>query len=48
MHLLLAADAPRRIPLSLGPDDVLPTGNEWIALADIRANDGAIVSFNVL
>ncbi len=45
---LLAADAPRRIPLSLGPDDVLPTGNEWIALPEIRAADGAIASFNVL
>jgi len=27
---------------------VLPTGNEWIALPEIRASDGAIVSFNVL
>ena len=47
-HLLLAADSPRRIPLSLGAKDVLPTGNEWIALPEIRAADGAIVSFNVL
>ncbi len=47
-HRLLAADAPRRIPLSLGADDVLPTGNEWIALPEIRAADGAIMSFNVL
>src|ERR1019366_1484560 len=46
--LLLAADAPRHIPLSLKPDDVLPTGNEWIALPEIRATDGAIASFNVL
>ena len=34
-HRLLAADAPRRILLSLGADDVLPTGNEWIALPEI-------------
>jgi hypothetical protein len=46
--LLLAADAPRHISVSLGPDDVLPTGNEWIALPEIRASDAAIASFNVL
>ena len=45
---LLAADAPRHIPISLGPDEVLPTGNQWIALPEIRASDGAIVSFSVL
>jgi hypothetical protein len=38
----------RRFPLALRPDDVLPTGNEWIALPDIRATDGALGSFNVL
>lgn len=42
-----AFGASRRIPLSLKPDDVLPTGNEWIALPDIRAVDGALNSFNV-
>jgi len=47
-QVLLAADAPRHIPLALGANDVLPTGNEWIALPEIRASDGAIVSFNVL
>ena len=47
-QLLLAADAPRLIPVTLGPDDVLPTGNEWIALPTIRASDGALDSFNVL
>lgn len=47
-RLLFADDAPRRIPLSLGAEDVLPTGNEWIALPEIRAGDGAIASFNVL
>jgi hypothetical protein len=46
--LLLAADAPRHIPVNLGPDDVLPTGNEWIALPEIRASDGTVASFNVL
>jgi uncharacterized protein len=45
---LHSADAVRRIPISLKPDDVLPTGNEWISLPSIRASDGAIDSFNVL
>ncbi len=45
---LLAADQGRRTPLSLTPEDVLPTGNEWIALPDIRAVDGALGTFNVL
>jgi uncharacterized protein len=45
---LLANDAPRHIPVPLAPDDVLPTGNEWIALPEISATDGAIASFNVL
>ena len=45
---LSAFAAGRRIPLSLKPDDVLPTGNEWIALPDIRALDGALGSFNVV
>ena len=40
--------AARRIPLRLQPDDVLPTGNEWIALPDIRASDGALTSFNAI
>ena len=35
-------------PLKLQPNAVLATGNNWIALPEIRANDGAIVSFNVL
>ena len=35
-------------PLSLLPSDVLATGNEWVALPDIRASDGALTSFNVL
>jgi uncharacterized protein len=39
---------PRRLALALRPDDVLATGNEWIALPEIRARDGALVSFNAL
>lgn len=38
----------RRLPLALRADDVLATGNEWIALPEIRASDGALVSFNAL
>ncbi len=36
------------VPISLSPDAVIATGNDWIALPEIRANDGALVSFNVL
>ncbi len=43
-----AFGAGRRIPLTLQPDDVLPTGNEWISLPDIRAFDGALNTFNVI
>jgi hypothetical protein len=44
-----AADGPtRRFPLNLQPQDVIATGNEWIALPTIRASDGALGSFNVL
>ena len=44
-----ALDAiPQRTPISLQPDDVLPTGNQWISLPDIRASDGALGTFNVL
>lgn len=35
-------------PLALPPAAVLATANDWIALPDIRASDGAIVTFNVL
>ncbi len=35
-------------PLKLGPEAVIATGNDWIALPEIRASDGAVVSFNVL
>ncbi len=44
----LAAEAPRRMPLTLTQDDVIPTGNEWIALPTVRASDAALVNFNVL
>ena len=42
------ADAPRRTALTLRPDDVIATGNEWLALPDIRAADGALGTFNAL
>jgi hypothetical protein len=42
------AEAPRHVPLTLRPDDVLATGNEWLALPDIRAADGALGTFNAL
>lgn len=40
--------ASRHIAVTLKPDDVLPTGNEWISLPDIRASDGALTTFNVI
>jgi uncharacterized protein len=43
-----ASAASIRTPISLRPDDVLPTGNQWISLPDIRASDGALGTFNVL
>ena len=46
--MLSAFGANRSTPLALKSDDVLPTGNEWIALPDIRAVDGALGSFNVI
>jgi hypothetical protein len=46
-QVLLQAEA-RRIPLTLLPSDVLPTGNEWISLPEIRASDGALMNFNAL
>ena len=41
-----AATAP--LELALAADDVLATGNEWLALPEIRASDGALLTFNVL
>jgi uncharacterized protein len=40
--------AQHRTSISLRPDDVLPTGNQWISLPDIRASDGALGTFNFL
>jgi uncharacterized protein len=45
---LFAVDVPAREPLSLQSSDIIPTGNEWISLPNIRADDGALTSFNVL
>ena len=47
-EMLVAAEAPRHIPVAFKPDDIIATGNEWIALPTIRAGDGALTSFNVL
>jgi hypothetical protein len=41
-------DAPRSVDLTLAADDVIPTGNDWIALPSIRARDGALENFNVI
>lgn len=35
-------------PRILHSDDVLPTGNQWISLPDIRSSDGSLSTFNVL
>jgi hypothetical protein len=43
-----ALDTLQLSPINLKPGDVLPTGNEWISLPDIRAEDGALDTFNVL
>ncbi len=38
----------RTVNLELSADDVIPTGNDWIALPSIRASDGALQNFNVI
>jgi hypothetical protein len=38
----------RETQLTLSPDDVIPTGNDWIALPAIRASDAAVMNFNVI
>ena len=51
LFLLVASNAfaaEHRTPISLRSDDVLPTGNQWISLPDIRASDGALGTFNFL
>jgi uncharacterized protein len=45
---LACAQAVRHDALKLEPTDVLATGNEWIALPDIRASDAALTTFNVI
>ena len=35
-------------PLTIAPGAVIATGNDWLALPEIRVSDGAIVSFNAL
>jgi hypothetical protein len=43
-----AAPLPGARPLSIAGGTVIATGNDWIALPEIRVSDGAIVSFNAL
>lgn len=45
---VVAFAAPRSVPVTFSASDVVPTGNELIALPTIRASDGALESFNVL
>ena len=50
--LALATAAPaagqHETGLTLAADDVIPTGNDWIALPSIRAGDAALMDFNVI
>ena len=46
--LSTAQSAPDPVPLAVRSGDVLATGNEWIALPEIRTGDGALVTFNTL
>src|SRR5437868_3897435 len=41
-------ESTRTVNLALAADDVIPTGNDWIALPSIRASDGALQNFNVI
>ena len=43
-----APESERTVSLALTADDVIPTGNDWIALPAIRASDGALQNFNVI
>jgi len=47
---LIAAtpESARAVTLALTRDDVIPTGNDWIALPSIHASDGALQNFNVI
>jgi hypothetical protein len=46
--LSAATAQPAPAPLAARSGDVIATGNEWIALPEIRISDGALVSFNAL
>lgn len=35
-------------PLKLAADDVIATGNDWMALPSIRAGDAALMDFNII
>jgi len=39
---------PAPVPFAARAGDVLATGNEWIALPEIRTGDGALATFNAL
>jgi hypothetical protein len=41
-------ESERTVNLALTANDVIPTGNDWIALPSIRASDGALQNFNVI
>jgi hypothetical protein len=45
-----AAAGPAAAPAAFAarPGDMIATGNEWIALPEIRTSDGALVTFNAL
>jgi hypothetical protein len=43
-----APESERTVGLALTADDVIATGNDWIALPAIRASDGALQNFNVI
>ena len=43
-----SAESARTVDLTLTANDVIPTGNDWIALPSIRASDGALQNLNVI
>jgi len=43
-----AQPVPAPVPFAARAGDVLATGNEWIALPEIRTGDGALATFNAL
>jgi hypothetical protein len=45
---LLVVGAGSRVPIVLQPDDVVPTGSQWISLPDIHSVDGAVGTFNAI